>query len=397
MNIRNVLLVTVAIGAMMQGANSACLTSAQLQALGFTASASAAGNTTAPSYCTNLYANGSACIAQADIAAYFDKNDASLQAEAKLSWSFTAIFNSLQNVFTSMAKSLQDVLKSLTAQAANLGTSTNTTTSANTTTSTTTGTSNGTTTSTSTNATIAANATQATAATGNVFEEINTYMETLRVRATNATSDCLSAYYKLNNGLMCYLTSNKATTGVSSSSATSNAGFIVDVKTDTVGDELLKCLPMVDAYCSLVYGYSISKDFPFEDVKYNVTGKVTLNTCTQLRTVYSCNTDACTATKRTIFINDIYSPSDVTFIPEQEMIDKINVEVNGYAANAGAMAKLFGRRLQGNSTQTVRPRAKADGEDIVTDGNSASAPPRTYKTAAVLLSSLAFTFLAIFS
>ena len=363
-------------GALIQSSQQACLTAAQLSALGFTASANATTGTS--SVCSNLYSNGGNCINPADIQAFFSINQANLQANANLTVrlnnvlsSFTNILNNAINGASNLTSTLGNLTKNLTS---NLNTSFNAT----------------------------VNATAKASAKRRLQSSDSNTVASLRTIIQNAQSSvnaCYQSYQNLVNGLYCYLTSSQATNNTSVTTDGSTTRFVVSVDTVTTSNALDACSYIIDAFCTMSYGVSISANISasaFSSIAAfgSSSNSVSLATCNSLKSDYNCGTSACKLNIRNTLINSVFNPTGIAFVQSSAFLSTQETLYSNLGGVATTLAKAFGRRLQANpkSNSNVYTSSSGSGEGVANDGQNSGAPTTTYGSSAKLFG-VAFAFL----
>ena len=122
-------------------------------------------------------------------------------------------------------------------------------------------------------------------------------------KTSGAINPCFQALNTLANGAFCALTSSN-TLAKEAVTVGTNVFYRFQANQATTGAELLKCLPLVDNYCILTYGVSISDTANFNRVFNWADNGFAKQACLDLQTNYNCTTDACTATKHGILVNN---------------------------------------------------------------------------------------------
>ena len=375
---------------LIQGSQQACLTTAQLNALGFTVSANftAAGNSS--SICTDLYSNGGNCVDPSQVQTVFNTNQANLQANAQASVNLNAAINSVLTAINSITNLVSNITANLTSTLNSTLTNLNNTLT-------------NITANTSVNASVTANGTTrtlqstSTSANASVYASTGNSLQTILNNSNKSINACYQAYQNVVNGIYCYLTSNQASanTVVSANGTTTNV--VVNVNTDATGNALNACIPVLDSYCLITYGISITNNSTvftgIFDASANSTGQVSLATCQTLQNNYNCTTTACQTTIKNTLINNVFSATSVNFVQSKAYTDA--------TANAGAsLTTLFGsgRTLQAspNNSSNVQTQSSSNGQDVNKNGQNSGANTTTYGSSANLFSAvfiLLITFL----
>ena len=360
---------------LFQGSQQACLTAAQLNALGFTVGANITSAGNSSSVCTDLYSNGGNCVDVAQIQTVFNTNQVNLQANAQASVNINTALNSVLTAINSLTNLAGNITANITAAL------------------------NGTLTNLTTNTSVTANATARTLQTTTsttVNASAGSNLQTIINNSNKAINSCYQAYQNLVNGVYCYLTSNQASanTAVTTSGTTTN--FVVNVNTDSTRNTLNACIPVIDSYCLLTYGISITSNTTaftsFFQNSVNSTGKVSLATCQILQSNYNCNSTTCQTAINTALINTVFSPTSVNFIQSKAFTDARASAVT----NVGAFFGLS-RRLQAspNNSSNVQTQSNSTGEDVTKHGQNSGANSTTYGASAKLFGAI-FALLVTF-
>ena len=399
-------------GVLIQGSHQDCLTSAQLATLGFTASANA---TTSTTVCADLYANNGGCVDPAQMQSLFTINENNLHGNANATINLDAalinVSAGLENLASVLAKVAANITATLANATANLtntlanitSTVANTNVAAGGSVSTTTTAKAGqTTTSTSASANVSINST--------LINRLNTIVANSRA----ATDQCYQNYQNLVNGIYCYLTSNKASANVQASSTGNHTTFTVAIDTNTTGAALSVCLPLIDSYCTLTYGISISTDVTNSYLAASTYSGASGNTniaassCTLIRNNYNCTTSTCQTAIYNELINNVFNPARVNFIQSSTYLNAQTTYFGALGNSTTNITSFFKRRLQyagngSNSTNStsgsVTPASSSNGENVSNHGQKSGASSTSYaSSSAQLLAALsAFVFALIYA
>lgn len=138
-------------------------------------------------------------------------------------------------------------------------------------------------------------------------------------KTSGAINPCFQAWARLSNGGMCALTSNNNLTKEAVAVGT-KVFYRFQTNLNTTGTELAKCLPLIDNYCVLTYGISISDSANFNRTFNWADSGLSRQACLDLQTNYNCTSVDCQTNTWTILINNFNSedmpfvrdPSDIT-------------------------------------------------------------------------------------
>jgi len=208
-----------------------------------------------------------------------------------------------------------------------------------------------------------------------LFTAIGGWLKNIFTNHTNAINGCLQSYANITNGLLCGLSSNYA---FDNSTAVKNGGFIaLSTDLNSAGGALANCLPLIDTYCSIVWGISITNSSaPFNNT-FNFTnfndGGVSQANCVALNAANNCTTTACQTSQRTILVN-MFLSNKIPFIPAQASITNLGTFFNG-TANATTYTAIQQAATTGGIELGISSTA---GANFVSIGLSSGQPPQTY-------------------
>lgn len=185
------------------------------------------------------------------------------------------------------------------------------------------------------------------------------------------SSECLKNYYQVTSGLYCYVTSTAVTQNSVTSTIGAQISITVNVQTNTVGPALAACLPLIDQFCILGYGLSLS------DAKLNLpptiqpsSSQISKGTCESLQAIYNCTTSNCLNTLYTILINQVYSAAIIRFLPTNATLIQVQNSISNLTTNLNTLANTLGikRTLQSSTSATISIQANSTGQNIIADG-----------------------------
>lgn len=131
-------------------------------------------------------------------------------------------------------------------------------------------------------------------------------------KTSGAINPCFQAWNNLANGAFCALTSSNALAKLSVTSG-ANTYYSFQANTTSAGLELSKCLPLIDNYCTLTYGISISDTTNFNRTYNWADNGFPKQACMDLQTNYNCTTSVCNTTKYGILIAN-FNTEDFNFV-----------------------------------------------------------------------------------
>lgn len=125
-------------------------------------------------------------------------------------------------------------------------------------------------------------------------------------KTSGAINPCFQALNTLSNGAFCALTSSNSLPKEAVTVGT-NTCYRFQANQTSAGMELSKCLPLIDNYCILTYGVSISDTSSFNRTFNWADNGFPRQACVDLQTNYNCTTAACNDTKYAILVNNFNS------------------------------------------------------------------------------------------
>jgi hypothetical protein len=142
---------------------------------------------------------------------------------------------------------------------------------------------------------------------------------------------CFRAISLINIGAFCYLTSADAGFVGLYTNQTAAGGVVANAS--SVGEQLTACIPMVDVYCLVWYGISITTNSPFSSPFLLPNGAISQSDCLDLRSSYACNTSDCQSNINQ-FITSTIHQNGVTFAPSEDQITALNKIFTNQTAEA---------------------------------------------------------------
>ena len=145
-----------------------------------------------------------------------------------------------------------------------------------------------------------------------VWKSASTWVLSLFNKTSGAINPCFQAWNGLSNGAFCALTSKNALNKEAVVSG-ANTFYRFQTATNVTGIELVKCLPLVDNYCVLTHGISISTNFTHNRTYNWADNGLSKQNCIDLQTNYNLTTDAGVKAKHDILIA-AFNTEDFNFI-----------------------------------------------------------------------------------
>ena len=152
--------------------------------------------------------------------------------------------------------------------------------------------------------------------TNNLWNNADLSIQNRQLTNSNAVSPCFQVLANLTNGIYCGITSNNRLFYQNGSAKYPNSiPITIPVNSSKIGTSLQTCLPLIDNYCSLSFGLSIS------DLKlpFNITfdwgdGGLQMSDCQTYQTLINCTSANCTNTLNNMLV-DLFYTNWVPFVP----------------------------------------------------------------------------------
>ena len=154
----------------------------------------------------------------------------------------------------------------------------------------------------------------------NLYASISFWVKNVFDKTQTNINPCFRAWNTISQGAICLFASDK-TNGAASADGNN---FLYDVDITKTGTALDVCLTLVDTYCTLTYGISISQTQEPYSKTYNwADGGVPSTTCTTLKTNYNCTTADCILARRTTMVS-LFNTFDIPFVTSATNIVNLN-------------------------------------------------------------------------
>lgn len=187
---------------------------------------------------------------------------------------------------------------------------------------------------------------------------------------------CLRDYYIITNGLWCMFTSNVTKNYTNTSDPYAPLSFHVDL--NRTGGPLSNCLPLIDSYCILSYGISISfLDLPLGSIFSMGDGTINASLCYALQNVYNSTDQNDINYVYGLLINQTVFTNLIPFIPTDLYLNAYTRFINGtFTGNWNDMIQNNSLILS-NRNIGLASYSAGSGELVTVDGWVAIPVPMT--------------------
>ena len=143
------------------------------------------------------------------------------------------------------------------------------------------------------------------------------WVTAVQTKALNNLNSCFSINANITIGLWCEMTSNQNLTNVySSASQLSNLSFAFSTSSQNVTNAFNVCLPLLDVYCMMSYGISISNSkLPFNNTFNFSDNLIPLQTCTSLSSIANFTDSVSNATRTGVLIG-LFNTNRLLYVPD---------------------------------------------------------------------------------
>lgn len=186
---------------------------------------------------------------------------------------------------------------------------------------------------------------------------------------------CLRDYFIVTNGLWCMFTSNVTKAYIRTNDPVTPLSLHVDL--NRTAFPLYNCLPLIDTYCLLLYGISISfADLPFGGVFSTVDGPLSYSFCRLLRLFHNATDPVSINYTQALLINQTVFTNQIPFIFTDEFMDGLTDYLNGRVTYNW---QTFVKNCTNNTNSSAKIGLKAysvgDGEKVSVHGWAAIPVP----------------------
>lgn len=165
-----------------------------------------------------------------------------------------------------------------------------------------------------------------------VLTNIVTWVNTYSNKQPLIVENCFNIIANITNGAVCILTSNStANLGPADFLYPVNVPVTLYPNVTAVGGQLQTCLPLIDTYCSLIYGISVfSHSLPF-NLTFNFSdGGLTNIQCRKIQYLINCTTISCNTTLNGILV-DMFYTNWVRFVPSAASVASLSAYFSAFS------------------------------------------------------------------
>jgi hypothetical protein len=171
-----------------------------------------------------------------------------------------------------------------------------------------------------------------------LFQTFSAWVVNLFSKSTNAINPCFQAWANITNGAHCVASSSNGKTKDIAATGFPKV-FSVPANYEKAGEALVACLPLIDNYCSLSYGVSVTNaSLPFNKTLNWGDGAIPVGDCHTIRsnTASFCadtSTNVCNVTLYTTLAKMFYT-NWIPFVPTDASINNLGNFLSGDAMRA---------------------------------------------------------------
>lgn len=156
----------------------------------------------------------------------------------------------------------------------------------------------------------------------------------------NSCAKCLRAWAVLSKGVVC-ATTTRSLSGVRPvpSAAQNQVTVVLPANSTEVGTSLVDCIPLLDTYCSLMYGISVLNSSKPFNVTFDFSdGAISDNVCKTFQYLQNCTTAICNVTRNN-YLTALFATNWVPFIPSAQSVQNLAAYLGSFS-NATAFTPL---------------------------------------------------------
>lgn len=229
-------------------------------------------------------------------------------------------------------------------------------------------------------------------ATG-LFNNSWDWMKTLFNDTVSKVNPCFQAWANLTAGSYCILaSSNNVTTLPGLMTSAQPVVYYADPV--STGNALISCLPLINNYCSLTYGVSISNSASPFNTTFNLNdGGLTMADCYAFRNTTNCTTTACISNQQQLLTN-IFKTNWIKFVPSDSSITNLG---NFFAGTANITSYVAVQQTSNGIGIALGVGSLINvfgGENVYADGLVSGQPNTIYGSIGSLTFSFIFALLA---
>lgn len=160
------------------------------------------------------------------------------------------------------------------------------------------------------------------------YQYLLQYLESLYESVSANQNDCLNTYLNVSFEAYCVAGSANASEYVKGDT-NFDMSFGIKTHTPTVGAALSVCQPLIEAYCILTHGLSVSNTILNTNNGWVFDNhRLTASVCLSLRNLYNCTNTFCSYKQSQLLVNQIFSFQRITFLPSFQDKAKIDFFIN---------------------------------------------------------------------
>lgn len=154
----------------------------------------------------------------------------------------------------------------------------------------------------------------------NLYASVSTWVKNVFDKTQANINPCFRAWNAISQGALCLFTSDKTAGAV----AGSGNNFLYNVDIAKTGAALDVCRDLIDNYCTLTYGISISQtQKPYNQTFTWSDGGLSSATCTSFQTNYNLTTDADVLARRNLLVS-LFNTANIPFVTSAANIVSLN-------------------------------------------------------------------------
>lgn len=210
-----------------------------------------------------------------------------------------------------------------------------------------------------------------------IFNTSYTWIKNVFNNHAASIPNCLNAWGNITNGAYC-LSSSAATFAYTTSLAASPGDLALGVDLNSAGAALSACSALIDTYCQITYGISITNtSMPFNQTFNWNDGGLTATQCSNIQTAYVCGS-SCQANLYNAYIN-LFQSYFVRFIPTQAS----STNLGNFYNTTKAPSQYVAVQAASSGKSFWIFSVAANGPNIVTIGQNSGQPSNNYYYASV--------------
>lgn len=223
-----------------------------------------------------------------------------------------------------------------------------------------------------------------------LFKSASAWVQSVFNNNVNAVNACFQAWSNVTNGAYCVATS-KSTVGYITNPLSASLPLTLVVDPTTTGNALNACAPLLDTYCSLTFGVSISNsNLPFNGTFNWFDNGLQIQDCYNFRNQTNCTT--CAGTLNTLWTN-LFNSAWIKFVPSAASIVNLGSFLTATTAANTTSYRPVSQAQYGVGINFAA-NSNVNGENIYADGLVSGQDGVYYGSAGSLLVGI---FVALFA